>query len=210
MFYTVRTPAWVKKLFKGFIWELPGRQKSIFLTFDDGPHPEITPFVLDQLAAYNAKGTFFCIGKNVADHPAIYRRILQEGHAVGNHTYDHLDGWKSSNEEYLANILKAGHLIKSELFRPPYGRITPGQLRNLKAQERAFRVVMWSVLSGDFDLRINGEQCSRNVINNAGNGAVIVFHDSEKAEPRLKYALPQVLKYFSGKGYRFEKITDQV
>jgi peptidoglycan-N-acetylglucosamine deacetylase len=209
MFYTARTPAWVKKLFKGFIWEMSGGQKNIFLTFDDGPHPEITPFVLDQLAVYNAKATFFCIGRNVADHPGIYRRILQEDHAVGNHTYDHLNGWKTSNEEYLANIRKAGVLIESDLFRPPYGRISPSQLRELKGQERAFKVVMWSVLSGDFDVRISAEQCSMNVKKNAGNGAVIVFHDSAKAAPRLKYALPEVLKYFSGRGYTFEKIPDQ-
>jgi peptidoglycan/xylan/chitin deacetylase (PgdA/CDA1 family) len=208
MFYTAKTPAWVRKLFKGFIWEVPGRQKNIFLTFDDGPHPYITPFVLDELAAFGAKATFFCIGRNVADNPAIYQRILAEGHAVGNHTFNHLNGWKTPNDQYLENILKAGEYIESRLFRPPYGRITPGQMKELKQQQRPFDIVMWSVLSGDFDTRITGEQCSSNVIRNAGNGSVIVFHDSEKAAPRLRYALPEVLQYFSSSGFTFEKLVE--
>lgn len=207
MFYTAKTPTWVKKLFKACIWDLPGTEKNIYLTFDDGPHPLITPFVLDELAKYNAKATFFCIGKNVAQHPATYSRILSEGHAVGNHSFDHLNGWKTENAVYLANILKAGEYIKSDLFRPPYGRITPSQIKNLTQQKRLYKIVMWSVLSGDFDVSISAEQCCKNVLKNAGNGAVVVFHDSEKAEIRLRYALPEVLKYFTAKGYVFEKLN---
>lgn len=206
MFYTVKTPVWVKKLFKACIWNMPGIEKNIYLTFDDGPHPIITSFVLDELAKYNAKATFFCIGKNVAEHPVIYSRILNDGHAVGNHTFDHLNGWMTENIIYRANILKAGEYINSDLFRPPYGRITPAQLKNLAQYERPYKVVMWSVLSGDFDVKLSGEQCSKNVLNNAENGSVVVFHDSEKANERLRYALPEVLDFFSKRGYAFKKI----
>lgn len=206
MFYTARTPAWVKKLVKACIWDMPGIEKNIYLTFDDGPDPLITPFVLDELAKYSAKATFFCIGKNVAAHPASYSRILSEGHAVGNHTFDHLNGWKTENIIYQANILKAGEYIRSDLFRPPYGRITPVQLRNLVQHEPPYKVVMWSILSGDFDIDLSPEQCTKNVLNNAENGSVVVFHDSEKANERLRYALPKVLESLSKRGYVFKRI----
>jgi len=206
MFYTAKTPVWVKKLFKACIWDMPGTEKNIYLTFDDGPHPQITSFVLDELAKYGAKATFFCIGKNVVEYPDTYSRILREGHAVGNHTFDHLNGWKTRNEIYQANIFKAGMHIASNLFRPPYGRITPGQVKILKQKQRPYLVVMWSVLSGDFDVNIRGEQCYKNVIQNAANGSIVVFHDSEKANERLRYALPEVLKFFSKNGYTFKKI----
>src|SRR6476620_3560664 len=124
MFYIVKMPIWVRRLFGKSIWEMPQTKKAIYLTFDDGPHPHITPFVLDELRKYNATATFFCIGKNVAGNPAVFQRIINEGHAIGNHTYDHLDGWKTGNAEYLENILAAKKYIDSDLFRPPYGRIT--------------------------------------------------------------------------------------
>lgn len=206
MFYTAKTPGWVKKLFKACIWEMPATEKNIYLTFDDGPHPQITSFVLDELAKYNAKATFFCIGKNVVAHPATFSRIVSDGHAVGNHSFDHLNGWKTDNRVYQANILKASGYINSDLYRPPYGRMRPSQLKHLKLQERPYKVVMWSVLSGDFDINISAEQCCKNVLKNAGNGSIVVFHDSEKAAQKLRYALPGVLKYFSGKGYMFKKL----
>ncbi len=207
MFYIAKTPAWVKKLFKGLVWDMPGERKNIFLTFDDGPHPRITSFVLDELAKFNAKATFFCIGKNVVENPGTYSRILTEGHGVGNHSFDHLNGWNTSNADYLANIAKAREHINSNLFRPPYGRITASQIKSLTNQKRPYKVVMWSVLSGDFDIDLSVEQCCKNVLNHATSGSVVVFHDSEKAEERLRYALPEVLKYFSGQGYIFEKIN---
>jgi len=207
MFYIAKTPNWVKKLFSGSTWQMPGVKKALYLSFDDGPHPQVTAFVLDELRKYNASATFFCIGKNVAANPLLFNRIKEEGHAVGNHTHDHLDGWKTPKAKYLQNVLQAGQLIRSNLFRPPYGRITPGQHKALTQGTDPFKVIMWSVLSGDFDITITGEQCYRNVIDHAGSGAVIVFHDSEKANERLRYALPAVLKYFSEKGYVFEKIT---
>jgi peptidoglycan-N-acetylglucosamine deacetylase len=207
MFYYAKTPKWVRKLFTGSIWEMPATENAIYLTFDDGPHPIITPFVLDELKKYNARATFFCIGRNVLQDPAVFKRILNDGHAVGNHTYDHLDGWKTGNETYLQNILKAENYIDSDLFRPPYGRITRNQRKDLIKQRPAAKIIMWSVLSGDFDKNITPEQCCENVLKNAESGSVIVFHDSEKAEKKLRYALPIVLKYFCEKGWQFKKIV---
>jgi peptidoglycan-N-acetylglucosamine deacetylase len=206
MFYITKTPKWVKKLFNGSTWEMPGSQKAIYLTFDDGPHPLITPFVLDELNKYNAKATFFCIGKNVLENPLVFKRILTEGHTIGNHTYDHLDGWKTENAKYLQNIIKARKYIDSNLFRPPYGRITGNQQRYLMKMDKPFKVIMWSVLSGDFDKGITPEQCCKTVLKHTKSGSVIVFHDSEKANERMSYTLPIILNYFSEKGYVFEKI----
>ena len=207
MFYIAKTPGWARKFFSGSIWDVNEPGKSIYLSFDDGPHPVITPFVLDELKKYNALATFFCIGKNVVENPLIFSRIQDEGHAVGNHTYDHLNGWKTSETEYLQNIAKAAKYIDSNLFRPPYGRIKAKQHKALGKLDKPLKVVMWSVLSGDFDVNITPEKCCENVLKNAESGSVIVFHDSEKAYERLRYALPLVLEYFSGKGYQFEKIV---
>ena len=209
MFYLVKTPKWVKKLFPSSIWELNGPKKTLYLTFDDGPHPQITSFVLDELLKYNARATFFCIGGNVVENPLIFNRILKEKHAVGNHTHNHLDGWKTPNAEYWQNIAEASRHINSDLFRPPYGRITAKQQKQLQTGNKPFKIVMWSVLSGDFDVTITPEQCCENVFKNTESGSVIVFHDSEKAYERLKYTLPAVLKYFSEKGYQFEKIVSR-
>lgn len=203
MFYLVKTPGLLKKLYPGCIWNFPRDEKVIYLTFDDGPHPVATPFVLDTLKQFDAKATFFCIGKNVEEHPGIYKRILVEGHAVGNHTHNHLNGAKSVNEEYIANIKKAKKYIDSNLFRPPYGRITHFQVKLLN---RAFRIIMWDVLSADFDDTISPEKCGKNVINNAREGSIVVFHDSAKAFKRLEKALPQSLEALAGKGFRFEAI----
>ena len=207
MFSVAKTPNWVKKLFQGRIWDMPKAKKAIYLTFDDGPHPLITPFVLDELIKYDAKATFFCIGKNVSENRLIYNRIIKEDHAVGNHTNNHLDGWKTNNVKYLQNITAAQAFINSNLFRPPYGRITGKQQKILGKLDDPFKVVMWSVLSGDFDVNITPDQCYNNVVNNTESGSVIVFHDSEKAFERLRFTLPRVLKYFSEKGYQFEKIS---
>ena len=188
------------------LWQMPVKEKIIYISFDDGPHPVITPFVLDELKKYNARATFFCIGKNLLENPEVYKRILEEGHAVGNHSFSHMNGWKTKNADWLADIAKAKKYIDSNLFRPPYGRITRFQLKALAGQGYRLKTVMWSVLSGDFDTGISPEACCKNVIGNAKSGSVIVFHDSEKANIRMSYALPVVLKYFSEKGYRFKKI----
>jgi peptidoglycan-N-acetylglucosamine deacetylase len=208
MFYFVRTPWLLKFFYKDCIWEMsPTQNKSIYLTFDDGPHPTITSFVLDELNKYNAKATFFCIGKNVVEHPQTYQRIITEGHSVGNHTYNHLNGWKTDDGLYMNNINEAKKYIDSNLFRPPYGRITKFQLRLLKGPGYDLKTIMWTVLSGDFDIKLSEEQCLQNVISNAQNGAIVVFHDSEKAYTRLRYALPKTLETLSAKGFQFEKIS---
>lgn len=203
MFYLVKTPSLLKKIYPDCTWNFSRNEQVIYLTFDDGPHITATPFVLDTLKKFNAKATFFCIGKNVAAHPDIYKRIIIEEHTTGNHTFNHLSGWKSTDEEYIQNIKEAGKYIDSKLFRPPYGKITKFQVKLLKPH---FRVVMWDVLSADFDLSIDGNKCMTNVTRNAGNGSVVVFHDSEKAFPRLEKALPEILAWFADKGFRFESI----
>lgn len=206
MFYLTKTPNWVSKLFTGSVWELPQMQKTVYLSFDDGPHPTITPFVLNELRKYDAKATFFCVGKNVVKEKELFNRILAEGHAVGNHTFDHLNGWKTSQKDYLDNILKANEYIHSNLFRPPYGKITTSQHKLLSQHNEPFKIIMWSVLSGDFDINISKQKCCDNVINNCKNGSIIVFHDSEKAKERMEYTLPLVLHKLDQDGYLMKKI----
>ena len=206
MFYLVQTPRWLQKLYPRRLWRLPAVKKTLYLSFDDGPHPTITPFVLDTLQQYGAKATFFCIGRNVQAHPEIYQRILREGHAVGNHSFDHLNGWKTTDEDYLDNILKAGKLIDSNLYRPPYGRMTRSQEKKLVELPGFFITVMWTVLSGDFDKDLSPLQCWNNLHKHAKPGSIIVFHDSEKANEKMRYALPLVLEHFSREGYTFDII----
>src|ERR1700733_4155470 len=181
MFYLVRAPWWLKKCYPGMVWDIPSREKVLYLSFDDGPHPEITPFVLDELGKCGAKATFFCIGKNVEACPQVYKRILGEGHRVGNHTHDHLSGWKTPDKKYIANIGQAAKFIDSNLFRPPYGRISAFQAACVRGAPLSYKIVMWGVLSADFDEGLSSDKCARNVIRNAGPGSVVVFHDSEKA-----------------------------
>jgi len=208
MFYLVKTPWWLKKWYGGLVWDLPQKRgdKVLYLTFDDGPHPVATPFVLDELRRHAARATFFCIGKNVREHPLIYRRILEEGHRVGNHTQNHLNGWKSPDADYINDIGQASRYIDSSLFRPPYGRISAFQASLLRKAPFQFDIIMWDVLSADFDRALSPEKCARNVIRHARPGSIVVFHDSEKAFPRLKAALPAVLAHFKEQGYRLESI----
>ncbi len=205
MFYFVKTPWWLKKLYPECVWQMPGQSKKIYLTFDDGPHPVATPFVLEQLKKYNAKATFFCIGKNIDEYPFLYEEILDDGHMVGNHTYNHLNGWKTDDATYIENIVLAKKRIDSNLFRPPYGRATKFQLRLLKQQ--GMLPVMWTVLSGDFDTGLSREKCLINVVKNTMEGSIVIFHDSAKAFERLEYVLPRVMEHFSAKGFQFEKIS---
>jgi len=208
MFYFVKTPGWLKKIYDSYTWSIPVSDKILYLTFDDGPHPEATPFVLKELKKYNVLATFFCIGKNVVAYPDIYKQIIREGHSVGNHTYNHLNGWKTNNNDYLNDIALASNEIDSYLFRPPYGRITSFQGKNLKTvmKGKEPKVIMWDVLSGDFDISCSPQQCLANVLFASVPGSIIVFHDSEKAFPRLEYTLPKILQYFSEKGYLFKAL----
>ena len=174
-------------------WNMtPAEGPAVYLTFDDGPHPEATPFVLDQLSAYDAKGTFFCIGKNVLEYPEIYERILREGHRVGNHTHNHLNGWKTKTRAYVEDTCNAARCIDTDLFRPPYGRIRPAQARHIR--EAGYKLIYWSLLSGDFDKQISPGRCLENVAFHLRPGDIVVFHDSRKAWERLRYALPRVLE----------------
>ena len=206
--YFVKTPWWLKKIYSSYIWSVDTKEKIIYLSFDDGPHSVATPFVLDELKKYNAKATFFCIGKNVVAEPVIYKRILDEGHAVGNHTYNHFNGWKTKDDVYLDDVREAGKFIDSIMFRPPYGRITSFQAKNINAalKKTVAKIIMWDVISGDFDNTLNGDQCLQNVILNTTKGSIVVFHDSKKAFSRLEFLLPEVLKFFEKKGYRFERL----
>ncbi len=207
MFYFVKTPGWLRKLYTQCIWSMPSDEKIIYISFDDGPHPFITPFVLDELKKYNAKASFFCIGKNVLAYPDVYKRIIDEGHATGNHSFNHLNGWKTNDSTYLNDVAEAKKTINSNLYRPPYGRIKRSQLRQLGSKRFNFKTIMWTVLSGDFDEKLPAEKCLENVLSKTRAGSIVVFHDSEKANIRMRYALTGSLKYFSGKGYRFEKIS---
>ncbi len=198
--YLARTPAFMKPLYSGRVWNMPTKEKVLYLTFDDGPIPELTPWVLDLLLEHGARATFFVVGNNAAKHPELLGRIRAEGHSVGNHTWDHLNGWRTPRFTYLRNVLRTQAITGSHLFRPPYGRITRSQSRALG---RRFDVVMWDVLAADFDRTVSEERCLRNVIANARAGSIIVFHDSLKSEQRLRYALPRALEHFSEAGYVF-------
>jgi len=205
MKYFIKTPWWVKKIFPFYTWNIPTKEKILYLTFDDGPHPEITPFVLKELKKYNALATFFCIGKNVLAYADIYKQVLGEGHTVGNHTQNHLNGWKTPNDAYMKDIAEAANYIDSNLFRPPYGRITLFQAKNLPAamKGRKAKIIMWDVLSADFDEDITAEQSLQFVIFRSSPGSIIVFHDSEKAFQKLNYVLPKILHHFSERGFSF-------
>ncbi|GGE52888.1 polysaccharide deacetylase [Pedobacter psychrotolerans] len=189
------------------------------MTFDDGPIPNVTDFVLKTLKAFHAKATFFCIGDNIVKHPEVYAKVINDGHAIGNHTFNHLKGWKTDDETYIQNTLKCQQLTQTNLFRPPYGRIKKSQIRSLESlvisqqsdsrlptQDSQLKIVMWDVLSGDFDINLSPEKCYQNVINHTENGSIIVFHDSLKAFDRLEYTLPLVLKYFTEKGFTFSTL----
>ena len=203
MIYLKKSPLLLKKLFPDRIWDIKTEEKILYFTFDDGPHPEATLFVLDELKKVNARATFFCIGKNVKENFLIYQKIIAEGHRVGNHTYHHLNGWKTPDRKYVDDIFEAKKIIDSNLFRPPYGRITNWQAKAISGEKFQLKTIMWDVLSGDFDPCVSGENCYLNVVNNAKKGSIVVFHDSQKAFPALQYALPRLLLYYVNDGFRF-------
>lgn len=209
-----RIPKIIKWIYPNRIWDGPAGEKNLYLSFDDGPIPGVTPWVIEQLGLYDAKATFFCIGENVEKHPNIFRQVIAEGHAVGNHTYNHLDGWRTPISEYLENTRKAQEVMQREmvkgtgtekfLFRPPYGKIRNVQARKLEKQ--GYRIVMWSIVSMDYNRRLTPKKCMENVLKNARPGSVIVFHDSLKAEKNLKQILPPLLRHFREEGYEFKTL----
>lgn len=218
--YTVRPPFFLKWFYPNLIWNKDTKEKIVYLTFDDGPIPNVTDFVLNTLKTFEVKATFFCIGDNIEKHPAVFERIKTEGHAIGNHTYNHLKGWATEDNTYIGNFYKCQELTGTNLFRPPYGRIKKSQIKELvksyevqvmanpklETQNQKLDIIMWDVLSGDFDLELSPEKCYKNVVNNTRNGSIIVFHDSLKAWDRLAYALPKAIEYLLKQGYRFEKL----
>lgn len=208
--YLHKTPFWLKFLFPSYTWHKERAAKTVYLTFDDGPIPVVTDFVLKQLASYNAKATFFCVGDNVRKHPEVFKDIINQGHRIGNHTFNHLDGWKTKDSDYVDNILKCREVLSKyapsqalNLFRPPYGKIKKSQAKLL---EKDFEIVMWDVLSGDFDTTINKQLCLFKTIKATSSGSIAIFHDSIKAEENLKFVLPRFLSQFTEEGYVFQSL----
>lgn len=217
--YLVKSPLLLKWFYSTLTWNKSRSEKIVYLTFDDGPIPNVTDYVLNTLKSFEAKATFFCIGDNIIKHPEVFERVVKAGHSIGNHTFNHLRGWDTDDQTYLKNFQKCQQLTQTHLFRPPYGRIKRSQIRKLKAESLKLKatnqtlqlttnnpplnIIMWDVLSGDFDPNLSSEKCYQNVIKNTQNGSIIVFHDSLKAFERLEHALPKVLKYLTKKGYQF-------
>ena len=214
MSFWFKTNRFIELLFPNYIWNIPNYENKVYLTFDDGPTTEITEWVLEQLKTHNAKATFFCIGNNIEKHPEIFKKIINDNHAIGNHTFNHLNGWSTNTAKYIENI----HLCQSQisnfidldlnqipnLFRPPYGKIKPSQSNILR--KLGYKIIMWDVISYDFDAATSSEKCLKNVINNVKSGSIIVFHDSIKAEQKLREVLPKTLTFLKEKGFVFEKI----
>lgn len=195
--YFASTPFWLKMLYPKLIWDIKTTDKKIFLTFDDGPIPQVTPWVLEQLQKFDAHATFFCIGDNVKKHPDIFQQVLDQGHTIGNHTFHHLNGWNTPDDKYLADIQECETLFKTHLFRPPYGRIKRAQINLLSS----YKIIMWDVLSGDFDASTSPVRCLHNTIGSAKAGSIVLFHDSLKAERNLRYALPIALSFWKEHGF---------
>jgi peptidoglycan/xylan/chitin deacetylase (PgdA/CDA1 family) len=205
--YLVKTPRILKMAYSQCIWHVNDNANSVYITFDDGPHPTITPYILSVLKKYNAKATFFCIGQNVEKYLAVYQQILDEGHAVANHTNNHLNGWKTDNAVYFRNIHQAKKMIDSNMFRPPYGRITHSQIFGIHKLFPSTKIIMWDVLSGDFDTEATPIDCLNNVLATTKTGSIIVFHDSDKAWKRLEYVLPRFLDYCKQMKWQMKKLS---
>lgn len=211
MFYFTKIPKVVRKYYSAYTWRKKSREKTLYLTFDDGPTPEVTDWVLDQLNAYQARATFFFIGQQVQNHSEIAHRVIDRGHCVGNHTFSHKDGWKTETQPYLRDFLKCQQVIKeytgylTPYFRPPFAHITQSQAHLVM---RSHEIIMMDVMSGDFDETLDGEKCLHNVTRNTKSGSIVLFHDSKKAFPRLKICLPQVLAHFDQQGYQFRGIDE--
>lgn len=210
-----RTPFFLPLLYPSLTWRMPDRANELFLTFDDGPVPGPTEFVLETLRKFNVKATFFCIGENIQKHPVVFKAIVDHGHAIGNHTFNHLNGWKTKTSEYFKNVKLCSDEMEGQLagrkenpgftlFRPPYGRISRGQMKTLSG----FKIIMWDVLSIDYNKNLLPEKCLKNTITATRSGSIIVFHDSYKAEKNLKYALPRFIEHYLAQGFIFSAIKE--
>jgi len=200
----------LRTVYPEFWWKVEGDvEPTIYLTFDDGPIPDVTEFVLEQLDRYAAQATFFCIGDNVRKHRNVLYQVLEAGHMVGNHTYNHLNGWKTDDETYLENVQSCQHVlgVETALFRPPYGRIRKTQAAQVMEHHS---VVMWDVLTGDFDQTLAPDVCLKKSIQHTEPGSIIVFHDSLKAWPNMRYALPRLLAHFAERDYTFRAVPQPV
>jgi len=205
--YFSSPPSILKQLTNNWLtWDMPPAGKRIYLTFDDGPVPEVTPQVLQILKGFDAKATFFCVGDNVNKHPELFTEINADGHAVGNHTFNHLKAWKTPAGEYLRNVEQCRQMFESRLFRPPYGQITPYLIHQLR---KNYQIILWSVLSGDFDQNIPPEKCLQTIIRLTKPGSIVVFHDSIKAGRNMLHALPLFLEHFKERGFEFENLNIQ-
>ena len=212
--YLVKTPKFVHRLFPKRVWSFPNSKNSVYLTFDDGPIPIVTPWVIEVLKQYKAKATFFCIGDNVTKHANVFQQIIKEGHSIGNHTYHHLNGWSTKTKDYINNCEKCENRLNrfqdckstsNPLFRPPFGKLTLKQSKTL--QEKGFHIIMWDVLSADFDPKISNKKCLENVLKNIQPGSIVVFHDSLKSYDKLRYVLPKVLDFLKINNINCESIT---
>jgi len=206
-YFLHKSPFWLRALFPKYIWRKPpiSGEPTIYLTFDDGPIPIVTPWVLNQLAAYNAQATFFCIGDNVRKHPSLFKRLQADGHAIGNHTFNHLKGWQTDTTAYIENVLKCEPFFQSALFRPPYGRIKKAQAEKLNRAN--YKIIMWDVIVGDWSKKLSSEACLKACLKHSRDGSIVVFHDSLKAEKHLRFVLPKVLAHFSALGYKFKILS---
>ena len=202
--WEVQPPEWIRAFYPGTFWRGKEKDKTVYLTFDDGPVPEITEWVCSELKKRDIKAAFFCVGENVQKHPQVFELLKREGHSVGSHTFNHLQAWKCSGREYFENVDKGAAVTGSDLFRPPHGQLYPWQVSGLKKRFR--KVVMWDVLSKDYDDTLTPDEVFENVHKNVRPGSVIVFHDSVKARPRLEKALPRTLDFLLNEGYRFETL----
>jgi peptidoglycan-N-acetylglucosamine deacetylase len=201
--YFVKTPNIIRLFMPKLVCRIPNNHNNIFLTFDDGPTPEITPWVLDELKKYSAKATFFCLGQHVKSNPLIFERIVSEGHTIGNHSFSHLNGWNNNNRKYFDDVEKAGSIIPTKLFRPPFGTMKYSQYNALK---EIYKLVLWDVMPGDFDETLSKENCLLNVLRYSKSGSIVVFHDTLKAEQKLRFVLPEILIYFTKMGFLFNSI----
>ena len=195
-------PKLVGRIIPGLVWEIDDPE-AVFLTFDDGPTPGITEWILATLARYDAKATFFVLGKNAEHYPELYRKIIEAGHKIGNHTYSHQKGWGSSLERYIEDVDLANDTLRSDLFRPPYARVTPSQLR---AVAQRYKIIMWSIISRDYSRSVSPRKCLHNVTDDLTPGSIVVFHDSEKSFRNMSYALPRTLEYIKSKGWKCKTI----